>query len=84
MIPQAKIFALTVKRLTMLSLFGTLLLAAAVSSVRAQAPTDNGTPLGLAPGSPEGTYALSGFENVNLYNGGLSFSFPVMQVRRAR
>ena len=47
---------------------------------KAQAPNDNGPPAGLAPGAPEGTYALSGFENVNLYNGGLSFSFPLMQV----
>jgi len=54
-----------------------ILLLFSASLVRAQAPTDNGAPLGLAPGSPEGAYALSGFENINLYNGGLSFGFPV-------
>lgn len=73
----APTFAFPFKALTVVTLF---LLALAAPAARAQAPTDNGTPLGLAPGSPEGTYALSGFENVNLYNGGLSFSFPVMQV----
>ncbi|HEX8845109.1 MAG TPA: RHS repeat-associated core domain-containing protein [Pyrinomonadaceae bacterium] len=57
-----------------------ILLALAAPAVRAQSPIDNGAPLGMAPGSPEGSYALSGFEDVNLYNGGLSFSFPVMQV----
>jgi RHS repeat-associated protein len=57
-----------------------ILLSLAAPPVRAQAPNDNGTPLGMAPGSPEGTYALSGFEDVNLYSGGLSFSLPVMQV----
>lgn len=56
------------------------MLALTAFSARGQAPTDNGAPLGLAPGSPEGAYALSGFENVNLYNGGLSFSFPVQQI----
>lgn len=65
------------KALTVVAVF---LFALATPSVRAQSPTDNGTPLGLAPGSPEGTYALTGFENVNLYNGGLSFSFPAMQI----
>jgi hypothetical protein len=66
--------------ITTFPLLGILLLTLATSSVRAQSPTDNGTPLGLAPGSPEGSYALSGFENVNLYNGGLSFSFPLLQI----
>jgi RHS repeat-associated protein len=57
-----------------------IFLTLAAPAVRAQAPTDNGAPLGLAPGSPEGSYALSGFEDVSLYNGGLSFSFPLAQV----
>ena len=81
MIPKAKAIAArltySVKALAAVAAF---LLLLAAPAVRAQAPTDNGTPLGLAPGSPEGSYALSGFENVNLYNGGLSFSFPLLHV----
>jgi hypothetical protein len=37
------------------------------------------TPLGAAPGAPAGSYPLSGFENVNLYNGSLSFHLPLVQ-----
>lgn len=81
MIRKAGIAAPKVKNpVRTLPILGILLLMLAASSVKAQAPTDNGTPLGLAPGSPEGSYALSGFENVNLYNGGLSFSFPLLQI----
>ena len=51
------------------------LLALASSGVRAQtrSATDGSTPLALTPGAPAGSYALSGFESVNLFNGGLSF-----------
>lgn len=42
--------------------------------------TDGMTPLGLAPGSPTGSYALSGFDNINLYNGNLNFRLPLLQV----
>jgi hypothetical protein len=41
---------------------------------------DGKTPSGLAPGSPSGSYALSGFDNVNLYNGSLSFRLPLIQI----
>jgi hypothetical protein len=63
-----------------LPILGIFLLILIAPSIRAQSPTDNGTPLGLAPGSPEGSYALGGFENVNLYSGGLSFSLPALQI----
>jgi RHS repeat-associated protein len=39
---------------------------------------DGKTPTGLAPGSPAGSYSLSGFETVNLYNGGLNFALPLL------
>ncbi|MGH9930407.1 MAG: hypothetical protein ACREA9_14445 [Pyrinomonadaceae bacterium] len=42
--------------------------------------TDGSTPLGLTPGSPAGSFALSGFENVNLYNGNLNFHLPLLSV----
>jgi hypothetical protein len=43
-------------------------------------PFDGYTPSGLAPGAPVGSYALSGFENVNPYSGGLSFSLPLQNI----
>jgi RHS repeat-associated protein len=42
--------------------------------------TDALTPKGLEPGSPAGSYALSGLDTVNLYNGHLNFSVPLLQV----
>ncbi|MBV9924358.1 MAG: discoidin domain-containing protein [Acidobacteria bacterium] len=41
--------------------------------------TDGSTPSALSPGAPAGSYPLSGFENVNLYNGNLSFALPLLQ-----
>lgn len=54
-----------------------LLLAA---TAPAQSPTDGSTPSGFAPGSPAGSYALSDFDTVNLYNGGLNFRLPLLDV----
>jgi RHS repeat-associated protein len=42
--------------------------------------TDGSTPLALSPGAPAGSYSLSGFDNVNLYNGSLNFSLPLLKV----
>lgn len=42
--------------------------------------TDGRTPSGLQPGSPVGSYGLSGFDSVNLYNGNLNFRLPLMQI----
>jgi YD repeat-containing protein len=42
--------------------------------------TDGSTPLGLTPGSPVGSYALSGFDNVNLFNGNLNYAQPLLTV----
>jgi len=54
-----------------------LLLAAAAS---AQSDTAGSTPLGLAPGAPAGSYSLSSFDNVNLFNGNLNFHLPLLGV----
>jgi YD repeat-containing protein len=54
-----------------------LSLPAAAQSSR---PTDGSTPLGLSPGAPAGSYGLSGFDNVNLYNGGLNFHLPLLNI----
>ena len=43
--------------------------------------TDGTTPAGLSPGAPAGSYSLTGFESVNLYNGTLNASLPLLQVR---
>jgi RHS repeat-associated protein len=42
--------------------------------------TDGTTPLVLTPGAPSGSYPLSGFDNVNLFNGNLNFRLPLVQV----
>src|ERR1043166_2598590 len=43
-------------------------------------PTDGATPLALQAGAPAGSYSLSGFDNVNLYNGNLSFALPLLSI----
>ncbi len=40
--------------------------------------TDGTTPAALSPGAPAGSYALSGFETVNFYNGGLNCTVPLL------
>ena len=58
-----------------------LLLLLLLSGAQAQtSPTDGTTPLALSPGAPAGSYALSGFDNVNLYNGHLNFNLPLLQI----
>src|SRR5688572_16509035 len=58
--------------------FLTLLL---LSGAQAQtSPTDGSTPSALTPGAPAGSYVLSGFDNVNLYNGHLNFSLPLLSI----
>src|SRR6266508_636026 len=42
--------------------------------------TNNGTMVGLMPGSPAGSYSLSDFEDINLYNGSLNFSLPILAI----
>ena len=44
--------------------------------------SDGLTPPGLAPGAPAGAYSLSEFENVNLFNGKVSFTLPIVQKGR--
>jgi hypothetical protein len=42
--------------------------------------SDTVTPLATSPGAPSGSYELSGFENVNLYNGSLNFHLPLVRI----
>jgi RHS repeat-associated protein len=57
-----------------------LLFSASASKSQTSSATDGSTPLGLSPGAPAGSYALSGFENVNPYNGNLNFHMPLRGV----
>ena len=57
-----------------------LLIVCFSNNVKAQGSTDGTTPLGLTPGSPSGTYPLSDFDVVNLFNGTLSFRLPLYQI----
>jgi RHS repeat-associated protein len=57
-----------------------LLFLLATRVMAQQSATDGATPLALAPGTPAGSYPLSGFDNVNLYNGGLNFQLPLLGI----
>ena len=42
--------------------------------------TAGSTPSGIAPGAPAGTYPLSGFEQMNYFNGNLNVTLPLLKV----
>lgn len=63
-----------------LSLASTLLLFAFAGVFAQQQSTDGATPLGLSPGAPAGSYPLSDFENVNLFNGTLNVALPLVKI----
>jgi RHS repeat-associated protein len=63
-----------------LALLLTLLSVCAGAQLNNTTATDGQTPLAMAPGAPAGSYALSGFDNVNLYNGNLNFRLPIKTV----
>jgi RHS repeat-associated protein len=46
----------------------------------AQPNYDGSTPSGLSRGTPAGSYALTGFDNVNLFNGHMNFHLPLVSV----
>src|SRR5437764_321695 len=57
-----------------------LLLLTGFTAAQVVKTTAGSTASGFAPGSPDGSYALSGFDNINLYNGNLNFRLPLLQV----
>jgi YD repeat-containing protein len=59
---------------------GLLLAFSAHGQIGFRSPTDGHTPLGMEAGAPAGAFALSGFDNVNLFNGNLNFRLPLLQV----
>ena len=69
-------FAL-VRRVAGLSL---LMLMPLLNAFGQASATDGSTPSGLTRGAPAGSYSLSGFDNVNLYNGNLNASLPLLGV----
>src|SRR5437764_724765 len=60
-------------------LFAILVLRGSVAATTTSA-TDGSTPLGLQPGAPAGSYPLSGFDNINLYNGSLNFQLALLGI----
>ncbi|HEX5884269.1 MAG TPA: hypothetical protein VFY67_06970, partial [Pyrinomonadaceae bacterium] len=53
----------------------------AVLNVRSStSATDGATPSALQPGAPAGSYALSGLDNINLFNGNLNFRLPLAAI----
>src|SRR3977135_4116114 len=68
--------------------FGSLLLLTVLSgtseaqtSIVTSTANDGATPLGLSPGAPEGSFALSGLDTVNLFNGNLNFHLPLVGIK---
>src|SRR5262245_9698662 len=75
----APVFSFIVKTSLAMLLAAVLFGAAAAQSVT-KSNTDSSTPPGMAPGAPAGAFPLSGFENVNIFNGHLNFSLPLLKV----
>ena len=64
-------------------LAGAVLAAGLAGPLRAQLTTsifDGATPPAVEAGSAAGSYALSGFESVNLYSGKLDFALPLLRL----
>ena len=51
------------------------------SGTSTKTPTDFMTPAGMAPGSPAGSYVLSGFDTVDLFSGNLNVALPLRAIR---
>jgi len=61
-------------------LFVSLLISAWCAEAQTSKPTDGSTPLALQAGRPAGSFSLSGFDNINPYNGSLNFSLPLLNI----
>src|SRR6185295_10041283 len=67
-----------IRLLTGVALAGLVLAASGNAQTTTIAGTDQMTPSNLAAGSPAGSYPLSGFDNINLFNGNLNFRLPLL------
>src|SRR2546427_12401 len=70
---------LTFVCLRLLSIAILLMVLIGTSSAQTGA-LDGTTPTALAAGAPAGSYGLSGFDNINLFNGNLNFRLPLVHV----
>lgn len=75
-----KTFSVSLFRYLYLSILACVLVLMAGNTASAQKITDGSTPLGVSSGAPTGSYALSDFDSVNLYNGSLNFRLPLVQI----
>lgn len=65
---------------TMIAVTGLWLMAGVVGLAQNKDPLDGSTPPALAPGTPTGTFPVSGIDQVNLFSGNLSVNIPLLQV----
>jgi RHS repeat-associated protein len=75
-----KIFSISLFHHLSLSILACALVLILGNIAHAQRITDGSTPLGVSPGAPTGSYALSDFDSVNLYNGSLNFRLPLVKI----
>lgn len=71
---------LILRMLRLCAVIALLTIICAVQSKAQSNPTQGFTPSGLKPGAPAGSYGLSGFDNINLYNGNLNFGLPLIGI----
>ncbi|HEY3104510.1 MAG TPA: hypothetical protein VGJ69_13035, partial [Pyrinomonadaceae bacterium] len=57
-----------------------LLLSTTAGKGQTTNASNGSTPAGLTPGAPAGSYGLSGFDNINLYNGNMNFRLPLISI----
>src|ERR1700722_9689466 len=72
-------FAVTPKRLMLLFLIGARPYLLWAQSPPSLTTGDGLTPAMLAPGSPGGSFQLSGFDTVNIPNGHLNITLPLAE-----
>jgi len=75
---DVKMFTPVMKALC--AILAMVILPVAKATAQSRTPTDGYTPTGMATGAPAGSYPLSGFDNINLFNGHLSIDLPLLQI----
>lgn len=78
-------FMSTFKAVAVSMLFALVVTFLAASGLKAQTDATTGldgfTPAAMQPGTPAGSYALSGFDTIDLYSGSLNFRLPLVHVQ---
>jgi YD repeat-containing protein len=72
---------LSTLRVIAIALYLGLTVSQGIAQGDSRSLTDGMTPTGIAPGAPAGSFPLSGFDNINPYNGGLNFSLPLLTIK---